>query len=441
VEATQSITTFPMPLTAIDIRRRHELLEGLALEEHQLARLNALCARMLPDNRFYAEKLAEVRLPLASLDELAEFPFTFKEELLASRHAGGFAANLTHPTVRYVRFHQTSGTRGRPLVVLDTAADWAWWMECWQHVLDAAGVGPEDTAMLAFSFGPFVGFWSACDAAAARGCLVVPGGGLNTAARLEMLRTSRATIVFCTPSYALHMAEVAAARQIDVAELPVRALVLAGEPGGSIPAVRDRIGQAWQADVFDHCGATEVGPWGYSDVQRRGLHVLESEFIAEFLSLATGGPAGEGEMAELVLTNLGRAGCPVIRYRTGDVVRPVWRHHERTRFVLLEGGVLGRTDDMMIVRGVNIFPSAIEQIVRSFPEVLEYRTLVRKHEEMDQLAVEIEDRLDQPRRVADELQLRLGLKVEVRNVPPGTLPRFEGKGARFVDERRKPTSH
>ena len=430
-----------MTLTPSDTRRRHESLQGSALEEHQLARLNALLARILPANRCYAEKLAEVRLPLASLDELADLPFTFKEELLASRHGGGFAANLTFPPEQYVRFHQTSGTRGRPLVVLDTADDWTWWIDCWQYVLDAAGIGPEDTAMLAFSFGPFVGFWSACDAAAARNCLVVPGGGLNTAARLELLRSSRATVVFCTPSYALHMAEVAAGRQIDVAELSVRVLVLAGEPGASIPAVRDRIQQAWQADVFDHCGATEVGPWGYSDAERRGLHVLESEFVAEFLSLETGGPAGEGELAELVLTNLGRAGCPVIRYRTGDVVRPLWRHQERVRFVLLDGGVLGRTDDMMIIRGVNVFPSAIEQIVRSFPEVLEYRTIVRKHEEMDQLSMEIEDRLDQPQRVAEELRLRLGLKVDVRNVPPGSLPRFEGKGARFVDERQSPTPH
>lgn len=424
-----------MPPTTSETRRLHQSLEGSALEEHQFARLNALLSHVLPANGFYAEKLAEVRRPVTSLEELGDWPYTFKEELLSSRHAGGFAANLTLSPEKYVRFHQTSGTRGRPLVVLDTAEDWAWWIDCWQYVLDAAGVTADDTALLAFSFGPFVGFWSACDAAAARGCLVVPGGGLNTLARLELLRTSRTTIVFCTPSYALHMAEVAANRQIDVAELHVRVLVLAGEPGGSIPAVRERIRQAWQADVFDHAGATEVGPWGYSDSNRRGLHVLESEFIAEFLSLETGGPAGEGELAELVLTTLGRAGCPVLRYRTGDVVRPTWRHQEATRFVLLDGGVLGRTDDMMIIRGVNVFPSAIEQIVRSFPEVIEYRAVVEKQEEMDYLTIEVEDRLDQPQRVADELRLRLGLKIEVRNVPPGTLPRFEGKGTRFVDER------
>jgi phenylacetate-CoA ligase len=319
--------------------------------------------------------------------------------------------------------------------VLDTAEDWQWWIDCWNYVLDAAGVTHEDVALMAFSFGPFVGFWSAHDAVIARGALVVPGGGMNTLARLELLRTSQASVVFCTPSYALHMAEVALARQIDVGALAVRVLVLAGEPGGSIPAVRRRIEDAWQARVFDHAGATEVGPWGFADSDFAGLHVTESQFIAEFLSVETGRLAQQGELAELVLTTLGRAGCPVFRYRTGDLVRPVWRHDRTKRFVLLDGGVLGRVDDMMIIRGVNVFPSAIEQILRSFPEVPEYRMTVQKVAEMDQLVIEIEDHLDSPDRVAEELQLRIGLKVDVRAVPLGTLPRFEGKGNRFVDKR------
>jgi phenylacetate-CoA ligase len=259
---------------------------------------------------------------------------------------------------------------------------------------------------------------------------------MNTLSRLELLRTSRTTAVFCTPSYALHMAEVAGRHQIDVAALGVRRLVLAGEPGGSIHDIRARIESTWRAKVLDHGGATEVGPWGYGDAQGRGLHVMESEFIAEFLSLETGMPAGEGEVAELVITSLGRVGSPVIRYRTGDLARPAWQHDGACRFVLLRGGVLGRADDMMVVRGVNIFPSSIEQILRSFPEVVEYRMIVRRVAEMDLLTVEIEDRLEEPRRVAEELRLRLGLKVAVRTVPLGTLPRFEGKGKRFVDERR-----
>ncbi|HVU89891.1 MAG TPA: phenylacetate--CoA ligase family protein [Pirellulales bacterium] len=424
-----------MPIASPESRRRLESLDPAQLAAHQLERLNALLAEILPANAFYATKLASATLPLVSLHQLSELPYTFKDELLGPPGSGGWAANLTWPRERYVRYHQTSGTRGRPLAVLDTADDWQWWMDCWNHILDAAGVTHQDVAFFAFSFGPFVGFWSAHDAALARGCQVVPGGGMNTLARLDLMRATEATVVFCTPSYALHLAETARHRNIDLGAFPVRVLVLAGEPGGSVPAVRHRIEDAWQAHVFDHAGATEIGPWGFADEAARGLYVNEAQFLAEFRPLDHAGSAQEGDLAELVLTTLGRAGSPVIRYRTGDLVRPTWPDDRATRFVLLEGGVLGRVDDMMIIRGVNIFASALDQILRSFPEVSEYRVTARKGGEMDQLFVEIEDHLDKPQRVAEELQLRLGLKVEVAVVPLGTLPRFEGKGARIFDER------
>jgi phenylacetate-CoA ligase len=416
-------------------RRDLEGLDRAALAEHQLARLNQLLDAILPANHFYAEKFGQLDLPLASLDQLAELPFTFKDELAQKQREDGLAPNHTFPFDHYVRFHQTSGTRGRPMVVLDTAEDWQWWIDTWQFVLDAAELQPGDRAMMAFSFGPFIGFWSAYDAAAARGLLVVPGGGMNTLARLELLRTSEATVVFCTPTYALHVAEVAAEHQIDVASLPVRKLIVAGEPGGSVPAVRARIEQAWGASVIDHSGATEVGPWGYGNSDGSGLYVTESEFIAEMLSVETGRPATEGELSELVITSLGRVGSPVIRYRTGDLVRPSWTRNGDNRSVFLDGGVLGRSDDMMIIRGVNIFPVAVEQILRSFPEVVEYRMTTTKDAEMDRLSVEIEDRLNQPSRIAEELRLRLGLKIEVTAVALGSLPRFEGKGKRFIDNR------
>jgi phenylacetate-CoA ligase len=261
---------------------------------------------------------------------------------------------------------------------------------------------------------------------------------MSTLARVEMIRSTQASVICCTPSYALRMAEVADENQINTAALRVRKIIVAGEPGGSLPHVRRRIEEAWGATVIDHAGASEIGPWGYGDGQQRGLHIIESEFIAEFLSVATGGPANDGELAELVLTPLGRLGSPVIRYRTGDLVRPLVQHGGANQFVLLEGGVLGRADDMFIVRGVNIFPSSIDQIVRGFPEVVEYRAVITRQSSIDSLLVEIEDRLNAPNRVARELRLRLGLKVEVCCVPLGTLPRFEGKGNRFVDRRGEP---
>ncbi|MCH5375283.1 MAG: phenylacetate--CoA ligase family protein, partial [Planctomycetes bacterium] len=285
------------------------------------------------------------------------------------------------------------------------------------------------------SFGPFIGFWSAFEAVAARGALVIPGGGLNTLARLELIESAGVTAIFCTPSYALHMLEVAQQNQLDAASLDVSRLIVAGEPGGSVPGIRGRLEAGWNARVIDHAGATEIGPWGYADSAGRGLHVVESEFIAEFLAVETGEAAAEGELAELVLTALNRPGSPVIRYRTGDLVRPSWDTVEDNRFVFLEGGVLGRVDDMLVIRGVNIFPSSVERILRSFPEIVEYRMTARRVSEMDSLTVEIEDRLEQPDRVSKELRLRLGLRVDVQCAPLGSLPRFEGKGCRFVDER------
>jgi phenylacetate-CoA ligase len=233
------------------------------------------------------------------------------------------------------------------------------------------------------------------------------------------------------------MAEVAAEHSINLAHLAVEKIVVAGEPGGSVPTSRERIERAWDAGVVDHAGATEVGPWGFADAEGRGLHVNESEFIAEFVSVETGHPAKEGELAHLILTPLGRLGAPVIRYRTGDLVQPTWPTSGTNRFVLLEGGVLSRADDMMIIRGMNIYPTAIEQILHSFPEVVEYRMTARKRGELDELVIEVEDHLMQPARIAEELRLKLGLKVEVRAVSAMSLPRFEGKGQRFLDERER----
>ena len=175
--------------TSHDDRRRAERLSRSDIARHQLARLTDLLAEIIPRNRFYAEKFARVNcLPLQSLDQLEHLPFTFKDELVTVPAAGEFAANLTYPLARYVRYHHTSGTRGRPMPVLDTAADWQWWIDCWQFVLDMAQIGPEDRAVLAFSFGPFIGFWSAHDALSARGGMVIPSGGMNTLSRVELIR-------------------------------------------------------------------------------------------------------------------------------------------------------------------------------------------------------------------------------------------------------------
>ena len=404
------------------------------LRELQARKLSEIWDRSISKNRFYQHKLGNYAKKPKSPADLAEIPFTTKDELLGDMPSS-ISKNLTFDIAEYTRLHRTSGTKGKPMAVLDTPADWQWWIDTWQFVLDAADVDRTDRAVMAFSFGPFIGFWSAYDAAIHRGMLVAPTGGLSTEARLDLIKSIDATCVFCTPSYALRMVEVARENKIAIENTSVKSIIVAGEPGGCIPGIRGQIETSWNAKVVDHSGASEIGPWGFDAGEGLGLFVNESEFIAEFFSLDSHKPASEGELSELVLTSLGRFGCPVVRYRTGDLVRPRWDHEHRTNFVLLEGGVLGRVDDMMIVRGVNIYPSSIEAILREFSEVLEYQLTVFKSGSMDELTIKVECPEQLVNTISQELYKRLGLRVDVQYAMPQTLPRFDAKGKRFIDRR------
>ncbi|MCM2373365.1 acyl-CoA synthetase family protein [Aporhodopirellula aestuarii] len=418
------------------------------LSRLQLKKLNRLLAS-LSNHPLYAKSLAAHELPLTRLDELSSFPLLNKSDLLG-KHPGDPALLFHLDKNHYRRFHQTSGSRGWPMPVLDTADDWAWWLVCWQYVLDAAEVTCDDVAMMAFSFGPFIGFWSANDALVERGVLVVPGGGLSSLARLKLIEQQRCTVLCCTPTYALHLASVATEHGVDLSRNSVTRIIVAGEPGGSVPAVRAAIESQWHARVVDHAGASELGAWGFASSDDSGLHVTESEFIAEFLVFdeASGShrPAQEGETSELVMTNLGRHGGPVIRYRTGDIVRPRWNHDLPCRFVHLPGGVLGRADDMLVIRGVNVFPSSIEAIVREVSPSAEFRMIATRQDEMDQIRIEIEKTPESSEGHAEQssavvtaleelMRERLTLRVPVSLVEYGSLPRSEGKSRRWVDQR------
>ena len=411
------------------------------LEATKLHRLNVMFAEVLPANSFYREKFSEYTTPVQSFKQFADFPFTTKSELVG-REDSVSARNRTWSDENYVRFHQTSGTSGHPLQVWDTENDWNWWMTCWKSIYSRAELQPGEPVFVAASFGPYIGFWSAFEGAVASGGRAIPSGGLSSIARLELLRKTESKVLVATPTYAMHLAEVAREQGYETATSTIRCVLVAGEPGGSLEAVRQQISSAWGADVLDLAGATEIGPWGVGWLEHSGLEVIEEWFHPEFLGISTSRPAREGESAELVLTTLGRNGCPVIRYRTGDVVHPVWPTEQEVAAgasprVWLKGGILGRTDDMLVVRGVNIFPSAVENIIRGFPEVLEYRLTVNREENLDVLSIEIEDRLSAPARIAQELHVRLGLRVDVTNVAVGTLPRFEGKARRVIDNRKK----
>jgi phenylacetate-CoA ligase len=403
----------------------------------QLERFNALLAEILPHNRFYAAKFGARPLPL-DWNDFASLPFTTKPELVADQTAAPPLGTIaTYPPERYLTYHQTSGTTGRPLMILDTRESWNWWIECWQYVYRGAGVTDRDRLFLAFSFGPFIGFWAAHAAGLRLGAMGIPGGGLDSKARLRMLADTQATVLLCTPTYALRLAEVAREEGIDLGALNVHATIHAGEPGASIPAVRDRIQAAWGATCFDHSGATEVGAYGYTCAAQTGLHIIESEFIVEILVPRTGAPAAPGALGELVVTNLGRSGWPVIRYRTGDLVRTGGHACDCGRtFLLLPGGLIGRADDLMVLRGINIYPSSIEAIVRDF-EIAEFRIIRTRRQEMEELAVEVEATDEIAGALADAFSQRLAVRIPTRAMPAGSLPRFELKARRVVDRREE----
>jgi phenylacetate-CoA ligase len=406
----------------------------------QLARVRSLLAAVLPANAFYARKLPGVRPDdVRTAGDFARLPFTTKAELIADQAENApYGSNLTFPPERYARLHQTSGTSsGTPLRWLDTAESWEWILGCWREYFALMGLRPGERLFFPFSFGPFLGFWSAFDAAARSGYLCIPGGGMSSGARLRCLLDHRCTVLFATPTYALHLAEVGAKEGIDTAGSPVRAVVVAGEPGGNVPATRERIEAAWGARAFDHYGMTEVGPVAAeADDRPRQMYLLEREYLAEVVS-PDGAPVADGEAGELVLTNLGRVGSPLIRYRTGDVVRlaadrdPAGRAWRR-----MDGGILGRADDMIQVRGNNVYPTAIEAIVRRFPEVAEYRLLVDRSNPLADLRLEVEPTGGDGRALAEAIgravRDELLFRVDVTPAPPGSLPRFELKARRVV---------
>jgi len=413
------------------------------LTAHQISRMRTLLKELLATNPFYGARLRDAGLGdarmLQALEELKCLPLTHKSELVEDQEAHPpFGTNLTFPLDRYIHLHQTSGTTGKPLRWLDTPESWDWWARCWAAVYFAAGVTEADRIFFAFSFGPFIGFWAAWAGSKKIGALAISGGAQDSYQRLRNLIALQATVLCCTPSYALHLAEVARKEKIDLKKSAVRKIIVAGEPGGSIPGTKSLIEQEWGAAVFDHTGATEIGGHGLTCLGQCGVHLNEGEFLIEVLDPRTMEPADEGE---LVITNLGRIGSPVLRYRTGDHIRVNRGACECGRtFMRMEGGIIGRIDQMLIVRGVNIFPSSIESIVRSFPCVQEFSLVVDRIENMDELEILVEiseaDIRETLNAIRREVSHRLGLRVGVTPAESGSLPRFELKAKRVIDKRQ-----
>jgi phenylacetate-CoA ligase len=421
-----------------------------ALRRAQLQSLNELLQAVFPSNAFYTRKLGEKPAAFASVDHYSgSTPLTLKAELAADQSdQPPYGRNLTFPLDAYSRLHQTSGTTGKPLRWLDTPETWEMLVNCWTEVYRAAGVTSKDAVYFAFSFGPFLGFWLAFDAANRLGCLCIPGGGQTSLARLHSILDLKATVLCCTPSYALHLAEVAAREQVDLSRSHVRVIMVAGEAGGSIPATREQIQRLWPgARVSDHHGMTEVGAVSYEcPAQPCRLHIIDWAYLAEVIDPETLRPVPIGTPGELVLTTLKRVGSPLLRYRTGDLVKIAAHHKENapcacgTFNTTLEGGILGRSDDMVVVRGVNVYPTAVEQIVRQFREIAEFRAQITHRGALSELRLTIEP---QPHitettalidRVEKAFQGSLNLRIPVAIAPAGSLPRAELKARRWSKE-------
>lgn len=409
----------------------------------QFAKLQGLIAAISQSNLFYSGRLRGAGY-ISNLDDYFErMPFTRKQELIDDQRAcPPFGSNLTYPADRYVRLWQTSSTSGQPLYWLDTPDSMRWMLDNWARVYEAAGVTAKDRLFFAFSFGLFLGFWTAFESAERIGCMRIPGGGMGSAARLRAILDTGATVLCCTPTYALRLAEVAAEEKIDLACSRVRRIIVAGEIGGSIPAVRARIESAWPgARVVDHHGMTETGPVSYGCPVRAGvLHVIESAFIPEVIDPGTGRSVQPGVIGELVLTTLGRVGSPLLRYRTGDLVQRggASRCECGSEDIALPGGIRSRTDDMVVVRGVNIYPSAVEDVLRAVGGVAEYRVEIHSSGSLSEMSVQVEPSPDCPdgaeltARLQAALHTALGLRIPVSSVPSGELPRFEMKARRWV---------
>ncbi len=416
------------------------------LQERRLREQVAHAATASP---FYRRKLRAAGVKAARIRTLADLsvlPFTTKDELKANQAAKPpWGDVLAVPFAEVLRVHMTSATTGRPLAFLDTADDWRGFYRSYARSLYAYGVRQADMVMAAFSYGPWIGYWSGFYAAQDLGCLVFPVGGLTTDQRLDALLAYPITVLGCTPSYALFLAETAAKKGIDLAkQTKIRITWHTGEPGASIPATKAKIEAAFGARAYDLPGLTEIAAWGFECDARAGLtHVHEDYCYPEVLD-ERDRPVGPGGRGELVFTSLYRKAMPLLRYRTRDVVQLADRACPCGRtLVAFDGGVLARLDDMKKIRGIIVYPRRIEELVRPHAGVDEFQIVFRRHEGLDDILLRIDpspmlslaERDGLRSRLGEDLRTGLGIRVTVETVEPGALPRWDHKARRVKDER------
>jgi len=362
--------------------RELECLEREALARHQLALLREQLAHVAERSPLYRRKLAAAGIgpeQVRSMEDLRRIPFTTKEELRASQEAhppwGDFGCIGPEQAVRVF---QTSGTTGRPVRIMLDGHDWfEVFYEQFSYFRCAFGLTARDVLFVPFNYGLYIAWWGFQAAMERSGLMIIPGGGQSSRDRLRAMLDWGATAICGTPSYLLYLAETARRSGIDLPGSPIRKVIAAGEPGAAVLATKKTIESQWGAELFDDIGSTEISNFGYECLAHQGTHVNEAMFIAEVLHPETLEPVADGEIGELVLTNLCCRSMPLIRYRMMDLVR-----FDRGRCACgrtslrLDGGILGRADDMFHFAGVNIFPSQIQNLLHQIDELSQEYQLV-----------------------------------------------------------------
>ncbi|MCZ6786682.1 MAG: phenylacetate--CoA ligase family protein [Planctomycetota bacterium] len=425
-----------------------EQLDGI-----KLYKLQKSCERAAAKSAFHRRRFEQEGFKpdqLKTLDDLRRVPVMTRAEWMECQAEQPLFGDLITATRNEaIRYHLTSGTSGRqPLRVLDGTKDWEWIAEMWCYGFWGFGVRPTDTVFFAFSYGSFIGFWGAHYCCEKIGSLVLPSGNMTTENRVRQIVEMEATTVCATPTYALRMAQVAREHGIDLPGSKVDKLIVSGEPAGSIPAVKQILEDQWGAKSGDTAGMTEIGTIMVFECSHQpgGTHIIEDHFIEEVLNPETLEPVPYGEQGERVVTSFGRGFIPLIRYRTGDLVKKIEHSHcncGRT-WDIYEGGILGRTDDMKLIRGTNVYPRAVEAIVREYDAIDEFQIVIwRKDNVQDEITVKVEIKPDADAN-ADELLKTLGqdlarnhegLRFNVERAEYESLPRFELKAKRLKDER------
>ena len=433
---------------------KNEKLPREELRALQLHKLRRMCEWAYTTTPFHRRKFDAAGFKpdqLRTLDDIRRIPFMTREEWMESlMEKPMFGDLLATDPVNAIRYHLTSGTSGRtPIRVLDSTKDWDWIAEMWCYGLWGFGIRPEDTVYFAFGYGSFIGFWGAHYACEKMGALVIPGGAQTTEARIKQIIEMGATTVCSTPTYALHLWQKAREMGIDLArEGKVNKLICSGEPAGSIPAVKQQLEEAWGAKCGDTAGMTELGTIMIFECSHQpgGTHIIEDHFIEEVLNPSSGEPVGYGELGERVVTSFGRGFIPVLRYRTRDMVMkvPASTCSCGRTWDLYDGGIRGRWDDMKLIRGTNVYPRAVEAIVREYPAIDEFQIYISRRDDMqEEITIKVEIKPghesewpDLKVKLAKDLaEAHEGLRFSIERMDYGVLPHFELKAKRLVDVR------